>query len=669
METRAWGAASAKTTGHAMAAPFATRVFHAGFAFLLVWTMGCHVASFLAWPFLSLYGVGAAAVLAAVWAARRQVAVFSAGDLRLPELRWRRPVPAPRAIGIAALLGIGFLAAAASQYKFATFTPVWVFCLMVGAAALLYRGRLGDLLPLEVVATPASSPRPRIDLIFACGAGAMVIFYLVTSIPDADDSLFLNLAVGAKEAHHGIFAHDTMLGLDGLRLIKSTYLLESYPLLAALLSHATGGSVIAMAHLVIPVLICIWSASVLTLIHAALFPQGVAVTLGLHLVLLVVLDGALQSFGYHGVARFFHGKGPFVTTLVPLTAVLSVMALWHGSGRALWMLAGACILSMGLTANAVYVAPLCAALIGVCFLIMGGAARARAFRLVLIVLYPGALAVYLLIFDPPAGSEFTSPGTINGALWSVFSTPMVLLLSLGALFLGVCLPLFHRGLTAAGLYTVLLLALVLNPFLWPHYGAMVTGNINYRLLWAVPVPLIAALGLGMVWMTRHPWARVAVLGVMVLGLLSPGALWRQAAFGLAVLKVPPVEFALAHRVVDSLGPEARLLAPEEISAWVTVLEQAPHVVEGRQIYSPQRVDPRFAQALAVRGTLFARWSANAPGSEDGLDLMPLLDTANVSAVLMDTRRPHHGALRDVLAQAGFDPLWRDGPYRLLAKAP
>ena len=643
------------------------RFFFGGWLFLLVWTMGVHVVTFLALPFSALFWAFGLAASAGGLGAARPVEDLGLGELRLPAVRFEAAADgrvSARRIPAAGVLCFVFLATAGFQYKVSNSLPFWAACVAIGLVALWRPGWLGSVLPVRFEPQPAQEHGGR-DAVFLAVAAATAAFYLFTSVPDTDDSLFLNFAVGAKEAREAVFSHDTMLGLEGLSFIKSTYRLESYQLMAAILSDASGWPVVFVAHTILPVAMCIWSVSALVLIHTALFPRIFLVTLGLNLLLLVALDGSLQSFGYHAIPRYFHGKAPFVTVMIPLIAVLTVAVLRTGSWRALLLLVGSIVISVGFTANAVYAGPLCAALLGLTFLIAGGQARWRALRLVLIVIYPASLVMYLLLFDPPSASEHTSAGTLGQMLWGIFGRPSTMLLGLAAIFLGVCLPFLHRSLAICGVYTLVVLLVVLNPLLWSFYGEYVTGNINHRLFWAIPIPLLATILLGLLWTSRVRGLRLAVAAVVAAGLVGPGSILRQADTGLAFYKVPEPEFRLAQRLVNTLKKDELLLAPEEISAWVTVLEDAPAVVEGRAIYSPQREDPNYGDALKQRAELFVFWST--PTSDDlSADAVgQYLEALGVSAILLDTQRPHHARLAARLMRDGYAEVWTDGAYRLL----
>ncbi|SLN77838.1 DUF6077 domain-containing protein [Roseisalinus antarcticus] len=648
-----------------------TRVFFSGFLFLLAWTIGVHLVTFQALSFGTLYLVAGVALIAGVLGALKAgpiVDIFTTNALAVQGLTWAPPPAAADRNRFLALLAAGavvFLVTAGLQYKFSRAEPFWIACLGVTAFALWYSRRSGAYAPLVLTHEDAEPGSRRLDLAFAATAASVLLFYFLTSVPDADDSLFLNLAVGAKELRDAVYTEDTMLGIAGLDFIKSTYRLESYQLLTALISDATGLPVILVAHAVVPGFVCVWAASVLTLLHGALFPRFFGWTLGFHLALLVAMDGALQSFGYHAIPRFFQGKGPYVTVMVPLLAVLTVSAMKTGSWRALSLLVGAVVISIGFTANAVYAAPLAVALVGAAWLVVGNKQRWRAFRLPLVILYPAFLALNLLINDPPGPSEHTAAGTIGGMLWGIFGSPQVMVLGMAVVFAALAAPILCKRFWPISVYLALALILVLNPLLLPLYAEHVTGYINHRLFWAVPIPFLIAAMLGLFWAVGRMPVRIAVLTVLMAGVLGPGSILYKAELGFSALKVPYAQFRIAQRISGTdIG---LLLAPESVSAWVTVLEDRPPVVEGRWLYIPQREDDNFRNELDQRASIYVFLNRDPNVFTSDSEFISMISRVGVQAIMLDLTNEQHDGLRPALIEAGYEIAWQDGQYALLLR--
>jgi hypothetical protein len=640
-------------------------VFFSGFLFLLTWTIGVHVVTLQALSFGTLYLVGGVALIAGVLGALKAgliVDIFTTDALAVPGLKWASPPSSADRNRFLTLLAAGvvvFLVTAGLQYKSSRAEPFWIACLGVAAFALWSSRRPGAYAPLVLTHEHAEAGLRRLDLVFAGTTIAVLLFYFLTSVADADDSLFLNLAVGAKELRDAVYTDDTMLGIAGLDFIKSTYRLESYQLLTALISDATGLPVILVAHAVVPGFICVWAASVLCLLHAALFPRLFGWTLGFHLALLVAMDGALQSFGYHAIPRFFQGKGPYVTVMVPFLALLTMSAMKTGSWRALSLVAGAVVISIGFTANAAYAAPFAIALVGATWLVVGDRQRWRAFRLPLVILYPALLVLHLLFNDPPGPSEHTSAGTIGGMLWGIFGSPPVMVLGMTVFFAALAAPILCKRFWPISVY----LALALIPLLLPLYAENVTGYINHRLFWAVPIPFLIAAMMGLFWAAGRIPVRIAVVTVLMAGVLGPGSILHKAELGFSALKVPSTQFRIAQRVSETdIG---LLLAPESVSAWVTVLEDRPPVVEGRWLYIPQREDDNFRNELDQRASIYAFFNRDPHVFSSDAEFISAISSVGIEAILLDLTKEQHVGLRPALIDAGYEVAWQDGQYALL----
>lgn len=658
-------------------------VFLFGLAFLCTWTIGVHIATFNALPLAALYPALGLALLAGALASRLDAtALFASPSMRLPAISLQLSALSalgPVRLGVMVLLAAAGALAMAVQYKTSNLLPLWAVASITALVALaLGPRRQSDSLIVVKECEPGPAPVSP-TLAFVLFALLLLGFYFFTSVPDADDSLFLNLATGALRERDALFANDTMLGIPGLSFLKSTYRLESYQLLAAVIADLTGMRVIMAAHAVLPALMLIWTASVFVLLHRALFPAHFPVTMLFHLMFLIAMDGAFQSWGFHAIPRFFQGKGPFVTTLLPLIAFLTVSALREGRWSALALLAAAFVASLGFTANAIYAGPLTAALIGVVFLLGKPQTRLRPFRLVLTILYPVALAAILLLGDPPPAGDMHDNSvaevvTLAGSgLWGLFGSPYMHALGLALLLAAAGAALAGAALRPVTLYTLVLLLLVMNPFLWDIYNRAVTGGNNTRIYWAVPLPFLLSLGAGLLWQTRSFLLRALLVAGLAGLAVAPGSIFYKTTPGLALLKVPAQDYRFA-KTVNALATDADvILAPEEIAAWIPTFEDARPVVEARELYLVQRGGQFARDDLLQRATLFMFWTGEpmlwrADKPLERLDeLGALLGRFAVSIVVLDTERPYHMASLETLRALGFAEQAAAGKYRVLKR--
>jgi hypothetical protein len=645
-------------------------IFSAGIAFFCVWTLGTNVVALASLPFDALYVVLVLALCAAVLALRGSSAVehlFSPGRLSLPRVSLELGGVASlerRTVLAGAGLFLLFAVAAGAQYKTNQFLPLWFLCLLTAVLAIFRTGVAGCV--VRLTACPPHGGGVPVGIGTLLVIGGMLAFYYLTSIPDSDDSLFLNFAVGAIRNRGAVFGYDTMLGLPGLAFIKSTYRLESYQLLTAIVSDLTHLPVIVTAHAVVPAFALVFAASVLVLIHRTLFAEDWFVGVAAHLLWLVILDGAMQSYGYHSVPRFFQGKAPFVTAMVPLIAILTILAVRERSWLAVGLIAAAVAASVGFTANAVFAAPLAAALVALPMFLLGDRPRRIAcLRLALTILYPAALVAYLLFFDPPRPSEVAGAGTVGSMLWSVLSSPAALAGVLTLLFLAAGAAFFNLTLRGVSLYVLVLLALVLDPFLLNLYGHHVTGNLNYRLLWGVPLPLMLAAITGTLWRSLSRMHRLGVAAAFLAATASPGSVLRRIEWGPSMLKVPELQYRIA-RTINALTPEGGLiLAPEEIAAWIPTLDDARPVVEARAIYLPQRAADMPSRQHMLRKALF-EWVSTQEGSRAPA-ASSALEALDVRVVVIRSDADSAPIRQEMGTIAAYEMVDRVGRYLVYAR--
>jgi hypothetical protein len=622
-----------------------------GLSFLTAWTIGVHAITLAQWPFAALQVALAAAVgVAAVtlWYARRfgfqslpDAAALPSVHVEFAKLRAQTGAHVLALILLAAL----FSAAALVEQASGDFTPLYAVLLVTAGYALartFMRAAPGAaVLTFRPTRAALGGISPTAGMIVL--AVLILLFYFLTSVPDADDSLYLNLAVGAKHARGAVYATDSMLGIPGLPLIKSSYRLESMQLLAAVLSDVTGLPVITIAHALIPGLLCALFAAILAVIYPVLFGHAWFAAAFMHLAWLLAMRPGLFSYGHDAITRFFHGKAFFVTAMVPLIAVLTVLSVRRSLRTLYGLLAASLVASIGLTANAVYVGPLTVALSAAPLLLPGDAARRRAaLRLGIVLVYPAAAILALLLLSPPAPSEVPFDMGLGLVLQDAAGSSFALVAAMLLMFGAAAAALLERRFVPVSVGLLVALLFVFNPALWRFYGEHVTGHLNYRLLWAVPFPLLLSIASGVVWMSLPRIGRFA--GAVLLGWMAAAGV-AGIAWGFAPIKVPRSDYAIAREINERSPAGGLILAPEEISTWIATLEDARPVVEARGIYTPQRARFMPAGQYRDRGMLFDWVSQQPPGATtDITPYLPALRRLGVRVVVV--RNP--GAARRAL---------------------
>ncbi len=638
-----------------------------GLAFLTTWTVGAQIVTLCALPFAALYVALAAAVVAAAtgWRAASSLEpVFLSGEAALPALHLKLGTKASfgRAETLICLvLAALFIVAALIQSASSDFLPLFGVYLATAGYAIYRAGDSSREPLLEMRPAGPATGGVGLSVGTLILAAIFLLFYFFTCVPDADDSLYLNLAVGAKHARDAVYGADSMLGIPGLPIMKSTYRVESMQLLAAALSDLSGLSALQVAHAAIPAFLCVFAAGILALIHCALFRSAWFATALMHFGWLLAMLPGQRSFGHDGITRFFQGKAFFLTAMVPLIATLAVLSVRRPDRAALALLAACLIASIGLTANALYVGPLTVALAAAPLFALGDRSRRIAcLRLGFALVYPVMLGIGILLLSPPAPSEERFNIGIGAFLQEALGAPPAHLAALVLVFGASAAALLERRFMTISLSVLIALLLVFNPLLWQAYADHVTGHLNNRLFWATPFPLMLAIASGVLWISVPSAGRIALVALIGAAIASPQSGLYDLGWGFSAAKVPQPDYSIAVQV-NALAPCGGLiLAPEELSTWITTLEDARPVVEARGIYATQRRAFMPAAQYSARWKLYFWTTLEAGGPVPIDEFRALLQELAVRVVVV------RNASR-VLAAIRADPV--PGDFTLVRELP
>lgn len=565
-------------------APFA--ILSGGALFCAVWTIGSNVATLGRLHFSALFPALVAAILAGAAGARnggRLEAVFTAAFCgQAPALRSRTEILAAQSL--MRIVPAGALCGAAFLYF------VWKGVFWPLHSALL-------LSAIATLATHPNSAPPEgarsVDEAQhdALQFGVLLVFlfglYFLTSWPDGDDAFYVNLPIGMKAATGALMAGDTMFGA-GAPLLAPTYRIESLPTLVAVFSKLTGLPAIIVAHAVLPAFALLMYASLSYALFRPMFGAQWLAASALLVAVYLAMDGSRLSYGAHGLFRLYHGKALLVTIWTPLIAALAYAAHRLRSFGAVVFLVAAEIAAVGATANAIYIAPLAAGLVAAAFFLdwnRGG--RAFSFLVLGATAYPLLAGLYFVAFDPPVPDLSRTHLSLGDWIWGMFTTKLAISLAFAIAFLGATCAALFRGARLGALYCAAVLALVINPALADLYSEHVTGNLDYRLFWAMPFPLIAATIAFASARAGGGWGLAALGAAASIFLFAPSSLLREGngvRYGIALRKVDTDAFKAAELLAKATPAGARALAPVPVSLNLPMIEGAPAAVIVRSDY-------------------------------------------------------------------------------------
>lgn len=553
------------------------------------WTLYCYILGFLGadnrlllcWAFLPF-------VLALV--------VF----LRLPG-RVGEPVAGPdlQQVGFPRLI-IGACAAVAVVGVF-LFTGNYLVFWILAVVMLVLGFRLR---PHEPTAALISETSERAGVIvFLCLLAFVVT--LAAHRPDADDSLYLSLVVGALDhPEQQVMRYDDMYGEPDLPLVEAAYRLKSYELLIASLNHWFKIPPKALYYLFFPALFAVLAVAAHWLALREIGGSFAWVGAVTAVIALMVWGDTHPAMGNFAFVRLFQGKAVLVSVFVPAVILYASRfareQTWNN-----WLLLGAVqTAALGLTPSAVIVAPLA----GGAFLLAaapesgGPKLFVRALLASTLVVVAGA---FILAVMPIEGSVPTSTAEVwslvesaGGGLDYVLGLPARKAAALLALFL---LPFLAPGGRRGAIlqrYILILLLVVMNPLL-PGTLGIVTARFTWRVFWAVPFPLLIGLlaqRIAAGAASQRPVARIggaATVGIVFALMPGTGTLSEnnETRLGFPGFKVNR-GYAVARSIVDQTSTEDLVLAPYEVALWIPSFSNHPRLVGVR---------PNYLHVLGVKG--------------------------------------------------------------------
>ena len=443
----------------------------------------------------------------------------------------------------------------------------------------------------------------------------ILVFLVISALyffghrPDADDAALLNFAAKAPLTHGRILELDTMVGDGPHPLFLPTYKFHAYDLLVATLSDLAGLEPIQVAHLLLPVVSLLLFACVIALVvRPAVGRQWVAATL-FALGLLYANMVTLQSWGMNGLPRFHQNHGPLLMILPLLAAGLTFRWFTKRQWIDLLGLGLLQVCAVGISANGIYLGPAASGLVALAFLISNPRSKwGGAWRLLPTITYPAIIAGVILVRHLALPSEVT---TLQGSYssfrdvlgWRAEGAVLLLLLPL--------LPLVardERSKLVAAIYVPSSLLVILNPVGWQLISAL-TGNLGYRIFWAVPGVFIA--GAVCVRLLEAAGLKSTLVG-SALGLttLGGGIAYNQleapdvtrVRWHRPGLRVPEKDYSVANRLASLTPANCKALVPERYAVWMTGLTHAPYLIAVERLYLLQY---RFTEPP---GELTARWA-------------------------------------------------------------
>ena len=651
--------------------PSALRFGDAALGCLAVWTVCANAAVLTGLDLDALIALFVVAGAAAALALRR---LPRPPEPSMPSATAHAPQPSD-AVWIGIALAVASAAVALLHWT-ADLRPFWVVAVALLVATGLREARRGN-----APSAPAVGDARWLWGVAAAGA----VLASVCHRPDADDALYLNLAVAAAvRPDLPLLAADTVHGIEGLPLALPVYRLHAIELLWAALARGFGLSVIDLAHVATPAIAGALIPLALARLLRLLLPRDWGWGLAAALAFLLLAGGAVHGFGNFGFVRLQQGKAILLSVAVPWIAACALEFARQPSARHWVRLAAVQIAALGLSATAIWLAPAVAGLAALSALAADRGALRRIGLAALASAYPLAAGLALssetrALFD--AGMLRGEFPVLSGPVLALSAIELVLGSDpLASLLIGVVLVSGSVAATPAcrRFCTVFALGFLLvfwNPFVASGIAAWLTGPGTYwRVFWVLPLPiLVAALATAPQRSGRLPLpaAAIGTLSCVLLLLWLPGSHVTASTNGVAWSwpgrRIPERVQPLLGALLAHSSARSPVLLPFDVAPWITGFETAPtplvirpeYLGVLRARYEQSELDRRMHLTRLVSGELR---SARA-----GDVLRNAIEDYALAAVALSGTARAESLLDDTLANAGFERVFLDANHALWSR--
>ncbi len=517
---------------------------------------------------------------------------------------------------------------------------------------------------------PPEADRGALGSLFLLALVAVVIT-LVTHRSDLDDSLYLNMAVGALDHPElPLLSQDTIFGYDGLPLLNPIYRTSTYELLVAVCSYLTSADVKWLYYLAFPALT---AALIVPTTYAAMRELGSprpALGVAFVVVLMVTWGDVHWTHANFGFVRLFQGKAVLVSVGIPAIVYFAARFV-HRPGLVSWgFLLAAQVAALGLSANGLFAAPTAAGLVLAGRL---GPTKSEVGRVLLgllassyVILLGIVVAFDLAVITTAQPEPIRTLGTatnLHAVLGYGLHADVILvaILSLAAIPTD---PVRARTLAGWGLAIIFVL---LSPM--TSDAVAFVQALNWRIFWAAPFPLVVGLAMSALSSFGPSWHRVRVgallAGVLVASFVFDDEPWTTSLENDSIIASPTYKVDPFHDfaglLVATTPPNGVVLAPWDVAGWLPTFRNHPRAIETRDFHLRliERAEGleeasrrRHLQRLMELGTDEEMSIPRRPGRRFQ-SFRKDLDHFGVTTVLVDNALPWQRPLVRHLRAAGF----------------
>lgn len=628
------------------------------------WTLACHTAVLVHASFASLAQFGPLVSLitglVGAWVTRvpevKHEDALESGTDRVPDY-------------LTAGVGVGSAAIATALFAISRSYEIGWLAVMIATALAL---TVNKQCRLSMVGHAGNVPVLQDQIVLLWLSMAVSVIASILAIrPDADDAFFVGVAAHAvANPELPVLSSDPIYGKAGIPLLLSAYRVESIDLLAGAVAYYTGLTPIFALHVGLPLCAGVALPTAWAILLRLLLPRSWGLATFCVVLLLAFMGEMHRGIGNFAFVRLFQGKAIAATILLPLLLAATWNFMRHPRVREWMLLTASAVAAIGSTSSALFLAPL------VVFLGVVSAASASVGSLwqhanvsilaMLPMLYPISLG---LDFSSDVRERTAVLGTVGASAASVvkdvFGPTGQFIVVFGAVAACFLAPTAF-GRRAIAILTLGFFGLIVNPWIFSVFpGQLVPVDVVWRCAWAFPapmLPIVAIMGASSLVaignagsLFRRPIQFVVPLAatLTLCAIAWHGRTFRSdnwVSVGLG-LKVPAVEYAVAEEVSRLAGTDKILLAPEEISVWVSTQVRRPMLELSRELYDLM-LAAFFSPQEAARKPLLR---ALAEGSvTDPIKLNEALAAARQGLVfVIVTRLPDSAEVTAAMNRAGY----------------
>ncbi len=425
-----------------------------------------------------------------------------------------------------------------------------------------------------------------------------IFLTMVSHRPDSDDALYLNMAVASlDQPDQPLLKYDGLHGITGAPLLEEIYKAHSYEVFVALVSRLTSVEPIYLYHLVFP----IFSAFLVVIAHwlvlRAFQPATCLYSLYFVLLIFACWGDAHRTPANFSLVRLFQGKSIMVSVCIPLIIYFTIEFVKKKDLRHWLLLSASLVTAVGFSSSGFIVAPLAM------LTVLLGSLRLSKVSMATFMMGLGS-SFYLIIMACAAlfytsfqfGSTYTAGDEknylISDSLELVLGGGMrkiIALLSIVACCIGTYSSSIARFLAGIMLATMLI---VLSPWSADFLAHNIAVDFRWRLLWAIPFPLLTGLFVGGLLLTLSfsrfsRWVPVVFVLLCVFYASLPGT-WTVSEKNGNKISYPSLKvgesYPIAKHVKHVTPDKGMVLAPQSISVWLVTFRNYPYVIVAKHGY-------------------------------------------------------------------------------------